>query len=600
VGVDRKQSGGRRSADESALRTLSGAAAGTEGRHGYKLLVMASGLAEYELDRDGDFAIGRAPGSDVFIDAHSVSRAHALLTRRGEGLLLRDLGSRNGTFVGGVRLADQPVAVDSGDPIRFGDVLAQIRAVAPAPAGRPSQVGPEDFTRRVADEAERCLRFGRSLAVLAIRADAGRPAGLLQRVMATLQRVDIVVAHSEVRADALLVESSPDEALAAADRILRALVQAGWRTRIGLACFPDDAPSPEACVLSAQAALHSAEAGAVRRGGEGTRTFRVGAREVVVADPAMVRLFGVIERVAPTPVPVLVIGETGSGKEIAVEALHAYGRPGGPLVKINCAAVPELLLESELFGHERGAFSGALEAKPGLFRAADRGTLLLDEIGEMPLALQAKVLRVVEDMRVRPVGGTGEVAVDVRLVAATHRDLKEEVDAGRFRRDLYYRLRGVTLEVPPLRQRPREIPILVERFAQEAAQHAGLASVGFTERALAALRAFAWPGNIRELHHAVSSAVVSHGVGILDLEHLSAEVAAAAPAQVGEPPGPPPALSLEEELQALERRRIEEALAMFGGNQTRAAVHLGMARRTLVAKLRALGIRRQRDPGSSR
>jgi DNA-binding NtrC family response regulator len=562
-------------------------------RRKLKLLVLGTtGMSEYELADDGDHAVGRSPNAEIYIDSASVSRAHAVLSCADGEVRVRDLKSTNGTFINGNRLGEEPAVVKADDALRFGDIVAQVRWATPTPARRPRALSADAFATRAAEEAERCVRFGSSMAVIAIAAD-GPSDGLNDTVADTLRAVDALAARPGGRVDVLLIESPPDDAAHTAARIVEALGRAGYRARAGLACFPDGSPSPEACILGAQVALHGAAEGGVGRAGEGARTFRVGGREVVVADPAMVRLYGVVDRVAPTAVPLLVIGETGTGKEILVEAVHANGRPGKPLVRVNCAAMPETLLESELFGHEKGAFSGADQPKLGLIRAAHGGTLLLDEIGEMPLALQSKLLRVLEDFRVRPVGSTVEHTVDTRFVAATNRDLLDEAEQGRFRKDLYYRLSGVVLRIPPLRERPREIPMLAERFASEAAERIGLPPVTFTEAALQALRRHDWPGNIRELRNTLSSAVMTSGTSSIDVEHLPPELAGAVDAPEPAPQAEPTS-SLDDDLRAFERQRILEALEACGGNQTQAAARLQMPRRTLVAKLRAHGIRRAR------
>jgi two-component system, NtrC family, response regulator AtoC len=326
-----------------------------------------------------------------------------------------------------------------------------------------------------------------------------------------------------------------------------------------------------------------------------------------VADPAMVQVLRSAERVAGLGMPVLVMGETGSGKEIVSEAVHALGpRAAMPLVKLNCAAVPENLLESELFGFERGAFSGAVAAKPGRIEQADGGTLFLDEIGEMPLPLQAKILRVVEDKRVQRLGASKDRAINVRFVAATHRDLQAAVEAGRFRQDLYYRLATLQIRIPPLRERPREIVLLAQRIAAEAAAALGRDVPGFTDAALRALVAYSWPGNIRELRNVISQAVVFCEDAVLDVPHLGPVAATEEtrtpashpgtwPGGAPEPSSRPgsalaPARPLEEELRKVERARIVEALEACAGNQTKAAELLRMPRRTLVSRMAALGI----------
>ena len=351
------------------------------------------------------------------------------------------------------------------------------------------------------------------------------------------------------------------------------------------------APAPAA---AADLAARGAAGPGVYPATDAVRVLRFGDREVIVADRAMHRVFGLIERVAPTELSVLFTGETGTGKEVATTALHALGpRKRAPLVSLNCAALPEQLLESELFGHERGAFSGAVAAKPGLFEQAAGGTLFLDEIGEMSPPLQAKLLRVLETKRLRRVGGVDERAVDVRVVSATHRDLDREVATGGFRADLLYRLRGMQIELPPLRARPPELPIRAARFVAETLRAAGREVLPIADDAHAALRAYRWPGNVRELRHALTSAaVLAEGAAI-----TAADLPETVRAGGGSSPGlrvselGDDGLALDEAVRAYERDRIERAMAAVGGNQTQAAKLLGIPRKTLVSKLKILGLR---------
>jgi DNA-binding NtrC family response regulator len=301
----------------------------------------------------------------------------------------------------------------------------------------------------------------------------------------------------------------------------------------------------------------------------------------------------VIERVAPTPATVLITGESGTGKEIVARSLHrASPRKNGPFIKINCAAIPEGLLESELFGYEKGAFTGAVGRKPGRFELADGGTLFLDEIGEMPLAAQPKLLRAIQEGRFYRVGGTETMHVDVRLVAATNRDLREAVRTGRFREDLFYRLHVVPIHLPPLRDRPEDVPTLahlfLERFA--AKLHRPVSSID--PLAMDMLRAHPWPGNIRELENAIERATLLCDGATLLARDLPPEVQPPTP-RAGPTTEPTP---LRERIRAatqrIERDAILEALRMTEGNVTRAARKLGLSRRGLQLKMKELDIER--------
>lgn len=296
-------------------------------------------------------------------------------------------------------------------------------------------------------------------------------------------------------------------------------------------------------------------------------------------------------------ISVLVLGETGAGKEVTAHALHRLSpRRSGPLVTIHCAALPESLLEAELFGYERGAFTGATGSKPGLIESAHGGTAFLDEITEIPLSTQAKLLRVVETKSVTRLGAVRAKTVDVRFVAATNRDIEAVVAAGTFRDDLYYRLAGFTLHVPSLRSRVGEVARFAEQFAREASASLGRKPARFSKEALAHLERYAWPGNVRELRNAVEAAVLLCEASAILPEHLPPRVTSAERAR--DPRSR--SRSLHQEVEELERTRILEALERAGGNQSRAARDLGISRRLLLERLDAYGTPRPRKSTSGR
>ena len=328
---------------------------------------------------------------------------------------------------------------------------------------------------------------------------------------------------------------------------------------------------------------------------------------LVGKSPVLLEIFKTIGKVARSDVPVLITGESGTGKELVARAIHAAsGRADGPFVAINAAAIPRELLESELFGHERGAFTGAVEARAGRFREADRGTLFLDEIGDMPLELQAKLLRVLQSGEVTPVGGRRPERVDVRILAATHRDLDAEVRAGRFREDLLYRLRVVPIALPPLRERPEDIPTLAEHFVARYAEELGTGPRWLADATLRRLSEYDWPGNVRELENAVKRALVLSTGEVLspdDLAFLSApagDAKAKAPslealvaAEVAAALAAPGANDLHPRLlERFERPLLEAVLAHTGGNQLRAVAILGINRNTLRKRMVELGLAR--------
>ena len=312
---------------------------------------------------------------------------------------------------------------------------------------------------------------------------------------------------------------------------------------------------------------------------------------IIGASPAIARLLDLLSTVAQSDAPVLISGESGTGKELVARRLHTLSsRSGKPFVAVNCAAFPETLLEAELFGHERGAFTGAARKREGRFRAAHGGTLLLDEVAEIPLPAQAKLLRVLQEGTFEPLGSDVSVEVDVRLVSATHRDLKARIAQGTFREDLYFRLNGINLHVPPLRERSSDLLLLVNHFLSRFAPP-GTASGPLPELSLDAWRAlsiYPFPGNVRELGHAIQHAVVLSRGGRIELEHLPPDVRTVASAAAA--PGSGEVRPLAAVLKQAERAHILHALAVAQGKRTRAAELLGISRKNLWEKLQAQGI----------
>ncbi|MDC3985045.1 sigma 54-interacting transcriptional regulator [Polyangium jinanense] len=324
---------------------------------------------------------------------------------------------------------------------------------------------------------------------------------------------------------------------------------------------------------------------------------------VVVHHPAMRALYAQATLAARSYLSVLVLGETGVGKEVLTRAVHQRSpRAKKPFVGLNCAALSESLLESELFGHEKGAFTGALQAQPGLFEAADGGTVFLDEVGELPMTMQVKLLRVLEERQVLRVGGRNPRPVDVRFIAATNRDLEAEAARGAFRQDLFFRLNGITLTIPPLRERAEEIAALARTFVERACAQLDRPRVpALSGEALAQLERYAWPGNIRELRNTIERAVVLCPGETLRPEHLPSRLQASgvkAPMAITSEVAPPSSLpappSRPAAARADERERIIAALEACAGNQTQAAARLGISRQTLIAKIEAYGLPRPR------
>jgi two-component system, NtrC family, response regulator PilR len=318
-------------------------------------------------------------------------------------------------------------------------------------------------------------------------------------------------------------------------------------------------------------------------------------RHIIGKSPSMRQVFSVIDRAAPVKTTVLISGESGTGKEMVARALHEGSpRKGGPFLALNCGAIPENLIESTLFGHEKGAFTGADKTARGYFQACDGGTLLLDEIGELPLAMQSKLLRVLEDSQVTPVGTTQPQKVDVRIVAATNRDLEEEVGEGEFRQDLFFRLNIVNIQLPPLRDRPEDLPVLTRYFLDEICRSNGFEPREVDPSLLAAFAKYDWPGNVRELKNTLESLVVLSGQTTLTADDLPDKFfrepkEAGDEGEDGEPGGGRRRGELN--LSDLSKQTILKALEACRGNRTEAAKQLGISRRTLHRRLNEFGLR---------
>jgi len=327
-----------------------------------------------------------------------------------------------------------------------------------------------------------------------------------------------------------------------------------------------------------------------------TRTLPLSFEGLIGKCDAMRQVFERIQQIASVPEapPVLIAGETGTGKGLVARAIHMQSpRASGPFIEVDCTALPPTLVESELFGHERGAFTDARESKLGLVEAADEGTLFLDEVGDLELPLQGKLLRVIEERKVRRIGSVKDRTVDVRIIGATNKDLEAEVARGTFRKELYYRLAVVTIHLPPLRERGEDIPLLATHFVERFSTKYGRRNVRLSERATKALSQYAWPGNVRELKHVVERAIISGPGGVIDLEDLSR--GASPSKKKGMPQANASDLLAEFPAEGIDLRQwekvlIKRALQSAGGNRTRAARLLGISRYALRYRMRKLRI----------
>lgn len=611
-----------------------------------RLVVLGTGPpVTHTLPGVGEVVLGRAEHADVRIDEDGISRRHALLCL-GERITLEDLGSLNGTRVRDRSLRKGEVEeLAPGEAFELGQVMCIVQRRAAAPERPPRRrLRPHSYIEaRLDEELDRRGGVGVWLARLGCvlpEGDPLPPAAVEQALAGALGSHDIAGEYGPGELEVIFVDGSWDDVERRCERLVTALRALGATVTVGVAAAPRDGRTGSALYSHANAKARGKRA--------------LDDDHAPVTRGAMERLKRLVERVARSEISVVLHGETGVGKEVLAKEIHrASERARHPFVGINCAALTEPLLESELFGHEKGAFSGAMATKPGLFEVAERGTVFLDEIVEMSLPIQAKLLRVLEERQVLRVGGLSPRAIDVRFVAASHHDLEEAVDAGRFRQDLYFRLNGITLEIPPLRERTEEIEGLTRQFLVDASKRARRDDVpNLAPEALDLLKTYAWPGNVRELRNVVERAVLLAPGATITLEHLPSEKMLAQkrsrpspnpapvtqtqspkrtpgtglprgalsdgpsvddrrhPAAFDDIPQTAPALGspvatgrgergervvrLRDAMEDMERQRILDALRACGGNQTRTAEVLGISRRTLLNRLDQYGVPRPR------
>ncbi|AKF05046.1 sigma-54-dependent Fis family transcriptional regulator [Sandaracinus amylolyticus] len=563
------------------------------------LIYLHGGVKVVPLEPDRPLVIGRAFPADVVVDDLSLSRQHARIGWQQGQLWIEDLGSTNGTHVRGERITTR-VSVAPGETVQLGAATASVNVTVSADALLRGVIAHERFLARLEDEVLRARTFGRPLALLMVRAVAvgsGHAARWLPRIRGTLRPIDTISLYAPGAVLAMLPETDREQA----HRVASSLVTPALGEPplvCGIATWPEARSAQELLDRARDAARAATPSSAVRHASG--QEPDAASRSVVVASPAMREVYALVRKIAGSSIPVLIQGETGAGKEVVARAIHAESpRRSRPLRSINCGAIPATLIESVLFGHEKGAFTGAERAAPGLFEQADGGTVMLDEVGELSAAAQAALLRVLETKRVTRVGSVQEIECDVRVVAATHRDLEQMVASGTFRRDLLYRLNAMTLRVPPLRERPEEIDVLSELFLEEASKASGLAVRTFDPQARALLRSYAWPGNVRELRNVIERAALVCAGDAIRAEDLGERITHVESA----PPPSSPGVSVparaddadadfKDRVRQYETELILEALRRAGGNQTQAAKILRMPLRTLVHKMKSHGIRK--------
>ena len=580
------------------------------------LLVVATAQSSRVLElMDGaELIVGRSEPADLVVPDPSVSREHVRLRREGDVVRVFDLGSRNGTWVSGQRVSEAVVPIGGALALGTASICVQL-----AQAPRAVQLGLMSPIAVLSELEQECVRsrtFDRPLSVMVARpVRRGSISGsqLSARCLSVLRASDRAGLYD--RGALLLV--LPEMDAGAAERVATQLVHnaddgsEAVSVACGIASIARDRATGEQLVSAAFCALDSTnEQQPIALAAEARQVRGPSPEPMVRRNPSMLELARMVERLAPKRISVLVLGETGSGKELIARELHEKSdRSSGPLQIVNCGAIPEQLTASVLFGHVRGSFTGAHRDQEGVFAQADGGTIFLDEIGELSAEAQTMLLRVLDTQRLCPIGGKREQTVDVRVIAATHRNLAAMAEQGTFRLDLYHRLNSVVLRIPPLRDRKQEILPLAQHFL---ARFQGGANLSISDEAAARLLAYHWPGNVRELRNVIERAVALCETTLIreeDLPHhlVLADQRTPVSQDLREPepePAPQPAaatplsvdssLGLRRLLRQQEIDLIEAALHSTDGNQKRAADLLQIPLRTFERKLRVLGIRRNK------
>ena len=546
------------------------------------VLYHRDGAMVAQLDKGRSLVIGRSAPADVEIPDPGLSRQHARFSWLDNGIWVEDLNSTNGTKKNGELVTRANVM--PGDEIAVGPVMVAVHIMSSSDEELRGFDGHDRFVTALADEITRARTFERPLALLMVRGTTkdNHISRWASRLRMALRPVDRVGIYGPAAALVLL----PEATLEAGQTLAAKLVGDPPSLACGAVAFPADGASVEELIAALQVST---------RTGRATAPEPVDGSAVVVKNAAMKQVMATVKRLAGSTISVLIHGETGTGKEVIARAIH----DGGPRKKqslrcINCAAIPGTLIESVLFGHEQGAFTSADKAARGIFEQADGGTVLLDEIGELAPSAQAALLRVLETKKLTRVGGDREIDVDVRVIAATHRDLEAMSETGRFRQDLLFRLNTVTLRVPPLRERVDEIRPLAERFLKDARRQAGSDVRTIDPQAVAALEAYHWPGNVRELRNAIERAVALAEGKVIMPADLTDRIRAGSRA-TAEPESAEMPADYREHLRKYEIELILKALHKHNGNQTDAAKALNLPLRTLVHKIQTYGIKKKFD-----
>ncbi len=537
-----------------------------------------------QLDKGKALVVGRTAPAEIEIPDPGLSRQHARFMWDELGLWVEDLGSTNGTKKNGEKVTRAQIG--PADEIAIGPVRVSVHILSSVDEQLRGFDGHDRFLGQLDDEITRARQFQRPLALMMVSSGQGKEGHVSRwasRLRPRLRPVDRVGIYGPSAVMVALPEATPEMIHALANEFAGGVPPLAC----GVVVFPQDGQSAEELIAALQVA---------RRVGDPTSLSPVDVAPVVSKNAAMKQVMATVKRLAQSTISVLLNGETGTGKEVIARAIHE----GGPRRKqvmrsINCAAIPGTLIESVLFGHEQGAFTGADSRAAGIFEQASGGTVLLDEVGELAASAQAALLRVLETKRLMRVGGNKEIEVDVRVIAATHRNLEAMVAAGQFRQDLLYRLNTMTLQIPPLRERVDEIRPLAERFLKEARAQSGNDVRSIDPLAMAALEAYSWPGNVRELRNCIERAVVLAEGKAITVNDLADRIRQRSlPAAEADVSGELPA-DYKDHLRKYEAELILRALHKHNGNQTETAKALNLPLRTLVHKIQTYGIKKKFD-----
>ncbi len=538
---------------------------------------------------EGEVTIGRSSRADLQIEDPMASRNHAVL-RAGDPITIEDLDSANGTKLRAETIAPKiQVPLQPGDAIAIGSTVLMVQR-ARAGMGPRRMWSHSYFESRLEAECGQGEGRGPEFALVRLRLSNTVPWARVVPVLAEHVLSPCVFAAYGPRDYEILVPSGVLATQAALlSAVTEGLAPVGGVVRVGIARFPDHGRRPDLLMAHANAQLRSA--------GDDVAAPAAGATR----SAAVQNVYAQAARAAASNINVLILGETGAGKEVLAREIHNLSpRAKKAFLAINCACLPEHLIESELFGYEKGAFTGAHATKPGLLESANEGTVFLDEIGELSMAVQARLLRVLETKEVMRVGSVKTRSIDVRFLAATNRNLEAESQTGKFRQDLFFRLNGISLTLPPLRERQDEIEALARLFLDQFSRELKRSSPGLSSQTLEILRSYAWPGNVRELRNMMERALILCDGDELSPRHLPLDrmrpqrVASVTFMSTPATPVPPvpEAVKTPAERLASEKAQVVDALARCAGNQSRAAKFLGISRRTLITRLDDYGIPR--------